>query len=128
MSFNDVRKDYLLDRWVVIATERSRRPTDFVKKQERKKTKKGVCPLCPGNEHMTPPAVLIYLKSNSGIKKTKDENGFRHKNWLVRCVPNLYPAFTPPEKKVGEMEIMKEIKKIFDPKNIINPGKILSHF
>lgn len=108
MIFNDVRKDYLLDRWVVIATERSRRPTDFVKKQVRKRSKKKVCPLCPGNEHMTPPAVLVYLKSNSGIKKTKDRNGFRHKNWLVRCVPNLYPAFTPPEKKVGEPEIMKD--------------------
>ena len=56
------------------------------------------CPLCPGNEHMTPPAVLVYLPSNAGeIKREKDQNGFRHKNWIVRCVPNLYPAFTPPD-------------------------------
>ena len=106
MSFNEVRKDYLLDRWVVIATERGRRPTDFAKK-ERQKAKTSVCPLCPGNEHMTPPAVLVYLKSGKGIRKAKDEDGFRHKNWLIRCIPNLYPAFTPPKGKTSRKQIMK---------------------
>jgi UDPglucose--hexose-1-phosphate uridylyltransferase len=106
MSFNEVRKDYLLNRWVVIATERGRRPTDFTKK-EREKAKKGVCPLCPGNEHMTPPAVLVYLKSGKGIRKAKDKDGFRHKNWLIRCVPNRYPAFTPPKRKISRRQIMK---------------------
>ena len=33
MQYNELRKDYLLDRWVVIATERSRRPTDLAKPQ-----------------------------------------------------------------------------------------------
>ena len=106
MSFNEVRKDYLLDRWVVIATERGRRPTDFAKKG-RDKAKTGGCPLCPGNEHMTPPAVMVYLKSGKRIKKAKDDNGFRHKDWLVRCVPNLYPAFAPPKEKAEKMRIMK---------------------
>jgi UDPglucose--hexose-1-phosphate uridylyltransferase len=106
MTHNEVRKDYLLDRWVVIATERGRRPTDFAK-QERQQAKTGVCPLCPGNEHMTPPAVLVYLKSDSEIRKSKDENGFRHKNWLVRCVPNLYPAFAPPKGKISQKQVMK---------------------
>lgn len=107
MSSNEVRKDYLLNRWVVIAKERKRRPTDFVKKAEERGV--GVCPLCPDNEHMTPPAVLVYLRSNGGIRKDKDQNGFRHKNWLIRCVPNLYPAFTPPSKekvKVKESPVL----------------------
>ncbi|MGQ9624958.1 MAG: galactose-1-phosphate uridylyltransferase [Candidatus Bathycorpusculaceae bacterium] len=99
MAFNEVRKDYLLNRWVVIATERGRRPTDFAKK-EREQTKPSLCPLCPSNEHMTPPAVMVYLKSGKGVKKVKDENGFRHKNWIIRCIPNLYPAFTPPKEKI----------------------------
>lgn len=97
MLNNEVRKDYLLNRWVVIAKERKRRPTDFVK--EREETKVDECPLCPGNEHMTPPAVLVYLPSNVKIRKERDQNGLRHKNWLVRVVPNLYPAFTPPDKE-----------------------------
>ncbi|MEM3577267.1 MAG: DUF4921 family protein [Candidatus Bathyarchaeia archaeon] len=106
MTHNEIRKDYLLDRWVAIATERGRRPTDFAK-QERQKAKVATCPLCPGNEHMTPPAVLVYLKSEKGIKKDADKNGFRHKGWLVRCIPNLYPAFTPPEGKseIGKISV-----------------------
>jgi len=100
MPHNELRKDYLLDRWVVIATERSRRPTDFAK-QERKTAKPSVCPLCPGNENMTPPAILVYLNRNGKTKKDEDKDGLRHKNWLIRCIPNLYPAFTPPKEKTS---------------------------
>jgi len=106
MTFNELRKDYLLDRWVVIATERGRRPTDFAK-QQREKAKIGICPMCPGNEHMTPPATLVYLKSGKNIRKVKDKNDFRHKNWLIRCIPNLYPAFAPPKEKISRKQIMK---------------------
>jgi UDPglucose--hexose-1-phosphate uridylyltransferase len=106
MSFNEVRKDYLLDRWVVIATERGRRPTDFAK-QERQKAKTGVCPMCPGNENMTPPANLVYVKSGKGRRKVKDKDGLRHKNWLIRCVPNLFPAFAPPKEKMSAKHIWK---------------------
>lgn len=106
MPFNEVRKDYLLDRWVVIATERSRRPTDFAK-NERPQAKTAVCPMCPGNEHMTPPAILVYVKKGKSIKKDKDKNGFRHKNWLIRCVPNLYPAFAPPKEELCKRQTKK---------------------
>jgi len=98
LIYNEMRKDYLLDRWVVIATSRSRRPTDFVKPKQQTKT--GECPMCPGNEHMTPPANLVYIKSDNKIKKTKDEGDSRQKNWLIRVVPNLFPAYAPPEKRV----------------------------
>jgi UDPglucose--hexose-1-phosphate uridylyltransferase len=106
MTFNEVRKDYLLDRWVVIATERGRRPTDFAK-QEKQQAKAAVCPMCPGNEHMTPPAILVYLKSGQRIRKEKDEDGHRHKNWLIRVIPNLYPAFSPPKEKVSRKQIVQ---------------------
>lgn len=105
MTFNEVRKDYLLDRWVVIATERGRRPTDFAKR-EKVQAKTSVCPMCPGNEHMTPPAALVYLKSGKGIKKTKDGKGHTYINWCVRCIPNLYPAFSPPKEKLARRQIL----------------------
>jgi len=107
MTFNEVRKDYLLDRWVVIATERGRRPTDFKRERDEERGGTDKCPLCPGNEHMTPPAVLVYLKSGRKIRKLKDKDGLRHKNWLIRCIPNLYPAFTPPEDTSSKVPIMK---------------------
>jgi len=107
MPYNELRKDYLLNRWVVIATERSRRPNDFVK-QKTEPAKSTVCPMCVGNEHMTPPAMMLYLKEDGGIKKSKDPLvGERPKNWLVRCIPNLYPAFSPPRQPEDETQIMK---------------------
>ncbi len=109
MANNEVRKDYLLNRWVVIAKERKKRPTDFVKREVQKK--EGVCPLCPGNEHMTPPAVLVYLSSNGEIRKERDQNGYRHKDWIVRVIPNLYPAFTPPDKESGRLEESPVLKR-----------------
>jgi UDPglucose--hexose-1-phosphate uridylyltransferase len=106
MVYNELRKDYLLNRWVVIATERSRRPTDFAK-QKAALAQTSVCPLCVGNEHMTPPAILLYLKQNGEIKKDKDHNGMRSKNWVIRVIPNLYPAFAPPKDLADQAHIMK---------------------
>ena len=106
MVFNELRKDYLLNRWVVIAAERSRRPTDFAKPRTES-VQKTLCPLCPGNEHLTPPAVLLYLKSNGEMVKDKDTEKLRHKNWLIRCIPNLYPAFAPPKVPSDMEKIMK---------------------
>lgn len=98
MLFNEIRKDYLLNRWVVIAIERSRRPTDF-KKPKKISNKQKSCPLCVGNENLTPPAVLLYLKSNNGILKQKDDIQPRKTNWLIRVVPNLFPAFSFSKNK-----------------------------
>lgn len=114
---NEIRKDHLLDRWVVIATHRKRRPTDFVKKEDvAQRVDKSSCPFCPGNERMTPPAVLVYLKDGKNIVKKRDTDGVRHTDWLIRCVPNLFSAFSPPEsgedsksgKAVGHHEVLIE--------------------
>ena len=115
---NDLRKDYLLNRWVVIATHRKRRPIDLIKKDvTTQRANISSCPFCPGNEQMTPPASLVYLESRDGkILKEKDIDGLRHKDWLIRCVPNLYSAFSPPkkgeslatDKAVGHHEVLVE--------------------
>ena len=107
MPYNELRKDYLLDRWVVIATERSRRPIDFVKpKSEAAKT--ATCPLCVGNENMTPPALMLYTRENGEIKRNQDPAaGERKKNWLVRVIPNLFPAFSPPKQPEDCVKIVK---------------------
>ncbi len=97
---NELRKDYLLDRWVVIASQRKKRPTDFAKPPQQRQESQ--CAFCPGNERMTPPAVLLYLPKNGDIQKSADTNGERPNNWLVRVIPNLYPAFMPPTGKDEE--------------------------
>ena len=106
MPANEIRKDYLLDRWVIIAPHRKKRPTDLVKKREEER--RGICPFCPGNEQMTPLATLVYLPTTTGIKKEKDEGGRVHKGWLVRCFSNLYPALSPPTGQIQGAESKAE--------------------
>ena len=94
---SEIRRDYLLDRWVIIAAERAKRPVDFI--VPKKKIKVSTCSFCPGNERMTPPATLVYLSGKSGkIVRARDTDSKRMKNWLVRSVPNLYPALKPMSK------------------------------
>ncbi|MEM2849272.1 MAG: hypothetical protein QXI36_03240, partial [Candidatus Bathyarchaeia archaeon] len=78
MSQNELRKDYILDRWVVIASQRRRRPSDFFE-AKRDEVKKTLCPFCPGNEHLTPPATQVYLMDDGDVRKTVEEDDLRHK-------------------------------------------------
>lgn len=53
---NEIRRDYVLERYTIIAAERAKRPTDFaVKPSEREPDQN--CPFCPGNEEKTPPRI-----------------------------------------------------------------------
>ena len=55
----DLRKDPVTGRWVIISTERQKRPTDF---HIETVTTKGdaLCPFCQGHEDKTPPEILAY--------------------------------------------------------------------
>ena len=72
---NEIRKDYLLDRYVIIATDRAKRPAQFIK--QKQKTIKSTCFFCPGNEKLTPPEIERIEKNNK---------------WLIRCFPNKFAA------------------------------------
>ena len=96
---NGVRKDYLLDRWVIIAAERAKRPSDFKAKPSPRDMGK-VCPFCPGNEEMTPPATLLYIEREGNLLEDRDLEMPRRSDWIVRCFPNRYPAVKPRAKEV----------------------------
>jgi len=70
----ELRKDYILDRWVFLASDRRKRPREF--KYEEKKEEEKICYFCPGNEHLTPPEI-----GRIGKKK-----------WKIRWFPNKFPA------------------------------------
>lgn len=57
---SELRQNFATKEWVVIATERARRPEEMAKHHERKPAASFVasCPFCPGNEKLTPPEVL----------------------------------------------------------------------
>jgi UDPglucose--hexose-1-phosphate uridylyltransferase len=71
----ELRKHYFLDKWVIIATERAKRPHEF--KRETKTSNEGPCFFCPGNENMTPPEIGRIQHENS---------------WKMRWFLNKFPA------------------------------------
>jgi len=77
----ELRKDPVTGRWVIIATDRAKRPTDFVRETVQIRGT-GFCPFCSGNESKTPPEILAYRS-----------NGERNSpGWSIRVVPNKFPA------------------------------------
>ncbi len=81
-----LRQDPTTKEWVIIATERAKRPHSFKKsgpKSERPFYKED-CPFCPGNEHLTPPETLAYRSGGPPNSK----------GWWVRVVPNKFPALS----------------------------------
>ncbi len=89
----ELRKDPIVNRWVIISTERGKRPNDFP--SPPKKNKKGSCPFCLGNEEMTP-AEVFALRPESSLANSP--------GWSVRVVPNKFPALKPAEGTVGRAE------------------------
>ena len=81
LSMPELRKDPIVGRWVIIATDRARRPV--APPSEPFPTGAGVCPFCEGNEVHTPHEILAYRRPNT----RPDEKG-----WRVRVVPNKFPA------------------------------------
>lgn len=77
----ELRRDPIIGRWVIVSTERGRRPTNY--KEQPKEDPSKPCPFCPGNESFTPPEIIAYRNPGS----PKDGAG-----WWVRVVPNKFPA------------------------------------
>lgn len=85
---SELRRDYFLDRWVIIATDRARRPSDFIKARDPPAGAQG-CSFCPGCEDKTPPSKASYFDDSH----RPDEPGKPPlTGWTVRVIPNLYPA------------------------------------
>lgn len=89
---SELRYNIVNREWVVIATERAKRPHDFKKPQEQAKpipAFKSDCPFCPGNE-----GDLSDETFRIGDKK----------GWKIRSIYNKFPALSPKEKLVRKNE------------------------
>jgi UDPglucose--hexose-1-phosphate uridylyltransferase len=98
----ELRKDPISDRWVVIATERGRRPSDFGGGEATKMVTEehvATCPFCQGNEKKTPPEIVAYRQFGTA----PDSPG-----WDVRVTANKFPAL------VAEGEIKRSGTGLFD--------------
>ncbi len=90
---SELRREPVSGRWVIVATERAARPTDF--KTSPQIIKSSFCPFCEGNEDKTPSEILAYRDSGA----PPDTGG-----WRVRVVPNKFPALQieGDQNKCGE--------------------------
>ena len=78
---SELRKDPIVDRWVIIAENRAHRPNQFATPP---RTSSAVaCPFCEGSEHETPGEIAARREPGTAA----DGRG-----WRVRVVPNKYPA------------------------------------
>ena len=108
----ELRKDPIVGRWVIISTDRAKRPTDFTR--ENFKMRGGFCPFCPGNESKTPPEVLAYRPSGNGASPQRDTPG-----WTVRVVPNKFPALGI------EVGLDRQAEGMFDKMNGIGAHEVI---
>jgi UDPglucose--hexose-1-phosphate uridylyltransferase len=104
----ELRKDPIIGRWVIISTERGKRPSDFAKPIKRKENP--TCPFCPGNESATPPEVLAFRPAESEPNKP---------GWTLRVISNKYPALRI------EGELNREGKGIYDKMNGIGAHEVI---
>ncbi len=104
----ELRKDPVVGRWVIISTERSRRPSDFV--QESVKPRGGPCPFCAGNEEKTPPEILAN-RPGGGLPNSE--------GWTFRVVSNKFPALQI------EGGLGKEGEGLFDLMNGVGAHEVI---
>jgi UDPglucose--hexose-1-phosphate uridylyltransferase len=84
---SEIRQNIITRDWVIIATERAKRPHEFAQKNKVKVQLphyKPDCPFCAGNE-------ALGTKERLRIPETGD--------WNVRIISNKYPALSPEGSK-----------------------------
>jgi UDPglucose--hexose-1-phosphate uridylyltransferase len=103
----ELRKDPIVGRWVIISTERAKRPHEFP--PEPPARREGVCPLCPGSERMTPPEILARRQGGEP----------NDPNWTLRVVSNKFPALRI------EGDLGKSADGIYDRMNGIGAHEVV---
>ena len=105
----ELRKDPITGRWVIISTERGRRPMDFLRDSVVINGPKN-CPFCPGAESKTPPEILVYGRNGGGANTS---------GWNIRVVPNRFPALGI------EGELDREGEGLFDKMNGVGAHEVV---
>jgi UDPglucose--hexose-1-phosphate uridylyltransferase len=104
----ELRKDPIVGRWVIISTDRGKRPSDFAPLVKNKHPKS--CPFCPGNEALTPPEIMAERPDGSAPNTP---------GWKLRVISNKYPAL-----KI-EGDLNREGEGMFDRMNGIGAHEVV---
>jgi UDPglucose--hexose-1-phosphate uridylyltransferase len=92
----EMRLNLITRDWVIIATERARRPEDFRQRRDRKALPEFLesCPFCPGNEHKTPDEIM-RIPDNGG--------------WIIRVIPNKFAELYSEGESIRKREGLKHL-------------------
>src|SRR4030042_63384 len=84
----EIRQNPITKDWVIVASERTKRPDDFkeLPSHSHLHEYRPDCPFCPGNERLTPEAILVF--PGNMVKGCQSE-------WSIRVVENKFPALLP---------------------------------
>ncbi len=94
----EIRKDYIQEKYVIIAPRRGKRPHDMEKAMPGTPVKKADCVFCPENIDKTGQVLLT-------VKKTKEAK----EPWAVKVIANKFPAVsTDNSKAYGRQEVVVE--------------------
>lgn len=121
----ELRKDPIIGRWVIISTERAKRPHDFQAFGEINKEPK--CPFCEGNESQTPPEIFTIREQEKW-----NPNG---PGWHVRVVPSISPVLkiegNLERRGIGMYDVMNGIGAheiiVETPKHVANIADLSEH-
>ena len=105
----ELRKDPIIGRWVIIATERARRPDQFSGTDQDAPAEKP-CPFCEGKEHETPPEIYALRPSHTAANTP---------GWELRVVPSISPFL----RIEGDLE--RRGKGLYDMMNGIGAHEIV---
>jgi len=105
----ELRKDPIVGRWVIISTDRARRPSDFLRDPGAPQAGK-FCPFCEGNEDKTPPEILGWRQNGAGANQ---------RGWSLRVVPNKFPALGI------EGELARQGEGLFDKMNGVGAHEVI---
>jgi UDPglucose--hexose-1-phosphate uridylyltransferase len=96
---SEIRFDPVTGRNVIIAEKRADRPSEFQQLEFRRT--EAICPFCRGNEDATPEPIATW---DAQGKLTLENSG---DDWIVRVVPNKYPALIMEDSFTGEKRVEK---------------------
>ena len=105
----ELRKDPIIGRWVIIATERSRRPDQFSGKEEAY-AQEEPCPFCEGAESRTPPEVYSIRPRHTPPNTP---------GWELRVVPSISPFL----KIEGELD--RRGRGLYDMMNGVGAHEVI---
>jgi UDPglucose--hexose-1-phosphate uridylyltransferase len=98
---SEIRKDYVQEKYVVIAPRRSLRPSDEDNSEKLKKI--NTCAFDPGSENHARGVLCFDLERGLFTPQSSEEK------WLIKVVANKYPAVTLDNPKAyGEQEVIIE--------------------